>query len=70
MIYEEQHLYHVVGVEIKRLVGALPKVIQQVFSRTSSRMWLMETELSLMPTLFMTNEQWLQKVSLVAEAKR
>lgn len=70
MIYEEQHLYHVVGVEIKRLVDALPKVIQQVFSRTSSRMWLMETELSLMPTLFMTNEQWLQKVSLVAEAKR
>ena len=38
MIYEEQHLYRVVGVEIKRLVDALPKLIQQVFSRTSSRM--------------------------------
>eukprot|EP00069_Balaena_mysticetus_P001313 bmy_15144T0 len=35
MIYEEQHLYHVVGVEIKRLVDALPKVIQQLMKITS-----------------------------------
>lgn len=61
MTDEEQYLCHVVGVEIKtkKRLNALPKVIQQVFSRTDSRMSLMETEpslfLFLMVTLFLTN---------------